>query len=59
MDKNNKLATIFEQIPEYKSHIDRLHNLNDNLLIGITAVICGVETWEQIENHAISKEELF
>ena len=57
MKKDNKLATIFAKIPDYRSHINRLHNLNDILLIGITAVICGAETWEQIEYYAKSKEK--
>jgi predicted transposase YbfD/YdcC len=57
MTKDNKLTTIFAQISDYRSHINRLHNLNDILLIGITAVISGAETWEQIEYYAKSKEE--
>lgn len=57
MTKDNKLTTIFRQISDYRSHINRLHNLNDILLIGITAVISGAETWEQIEFYAKSKEE--
>ena len=56
MEIKNKLVTIFKQIPDHRSHINRLHNLNDILLIGITSVICGAETWEEMETFAISKE---
>lgn len=56
MQKDNKLTTIFSKIPDHRSYINRLHNLNDILLIGITAVICGAETWDEMETFAISKE---
>ncbi len=56
MKESNKLTTVFSQIEDPRSHINRLHLLNDILLIGITAVICGAETWEQMESFAKSKE---
>lgn len=47
---------IFGQIEDDRSHINRLHNLVDILLIGITSDICGAKTWEQMVVFAKSKE---
>jgi len=56
MKESNKLATVFSQIEDPRSHVNKLHLLNDILLIGITAVMCGAETWKQMESFAKSKE---
>ncbi len=56
MKKSNKLTTIFSQIEDPRSHINKLHLLNDILLIGIISVMCGAETWKQMESFAKSKE---
>ncbi|TXD59117.1 transposase family protein, partial [Polaribacter sp. IC066] len=48
MESSSNLKHIFGQIEDHRSHINRLHNLVDILLIGITSVICGAETWEQM-----------
>jgi hypothetical protein len=56
MKENNKLASIFEQIEDKRSNINKLHKLNDILFIGIVSVISGAETWEQMESFAKSKE---
>jgi len=56
MDTANKLMSIFGTMDDPRSHINKLHNLNDILLIGIISVICGAETWKQMVEFAISKE---
>ncbi len=56
MKKANTLNSIFSQIEDPRSHINKLHLLNDIILIGITAVICGAETWSQMVTFAKSKE---
>ncbi len=56
MDTGNKLMSIFGTMDDPRSHINKLHNLNDILLIGIISVICGAETWKQMVEFAISKE---
>ena len=50
-----KLTTIFSQVEDPRRDITKLHQLNDILLIAILAVICGAETWKDIETFAISK----
>jgi predicted transposase YbfD/YdcC len=59
MKANNKLNTVFNTLTDPRSHINRLHNLNDILLIGIVSVICGAETWKQMVQFAKSKESFF
>ena len=56
MEASGNLKDIFGQIEDHRSHINQLHNLVDILLIGIIAVICGAETWEQMVRFAKSKE---
>src|SRR5699024_4406289 len=45
----------FKQIQDPRSHINRLHELNEVLLIGIISVLCGAETWKQMEEFSKSK----
>jgi DDE_Tnp_1-associated len=52
----NKLFSIFGQIDDPRRDVTRLHKLNDILLIGIIAVICGAETWNNVEGYAQAKE---
>lgn len=53
----NKLSAIFAKIDDPRSHINKLHKLEEILLIGIVSVICGAETWDQMVRFAKSKEE--
>jgi predicted transposase YbfD/YdcC len=53
----SKLLTIFAQIDDPRSHINKLHELEEILLIGIISVMCGAETWEHMVSFSKSKEE--
>jgi len=53
----DQLTSIFNQIDDPRSDINKLHNLIDILLIGIISVICGAETWEHMVKFAKSKED--
>jgi len=57
MDTDNKLMSIFGTIDDPRSHINKLHDLVDILLIGIISVICGAETWKQMVEFSNSKED--
>ncbi|MCG8814149.1 ISAs1 family transposase [Tenacibaculum finnmarkense] len=57
MNSNSKLVSVFGNIEDPRSDINKLHNLVDILLIGIISVICGAETWKQMVEFACSKEE--
>jgi len=53
----NKLADIFGQIKDPRRDITKLHSLNDILLISILAVVCGAETWRDIQTFGTSREK--
>ena len=55
--KIDAFKDCFAQINDPRSHINKLHELNDVLVICIVAVICGAETWKQMEEFAQSKEK--
>lgn len=57
MKNSNDLKTIFGQIEDHRSPVNRLHNLVDILLISIISVICGAETYEQMTEFGRSKEK--
>lgn len=59
MKTSNKLNSVFTTLTDPRSHINRLHLLNDILLIGTVSVICGAETWKQMIQFAKSKESFF
>lgn len=53
----NKFKSIFSQIDDPRSHINKLHKLEDILLIGIISVICAADTWKNMETYAKAKED--
>jgi predicted transposase YbfD/YdcC len=52
----SKLRSIFSQIDDPRSDINKLHKLEDILLIGIIAVICAADTWKDMETFGKAKE---
>ena len=52
-----KLISIFGQVDDPRSDINKLHNLNDILLIGIISVICAADTWKNMEAYARAKKD--
>lgn len=56
MKTKSNLVNIFEDMEDYRSHINKRHNLTDILVIGVISVICGAETWKQMSAFARSKE---
>lgn len=53
----NKLTSIFNKIDDPRRDLTKLHKLNDILLIGIISVICGADSWNEMELYAQEKEE--
>jgi len=53
----SKLITAFSQVKDPRRDITKLHLLNDILLISILSVICGAETWKDIQTFASAKED--
>jgi predicted transposase YbfD/YdcC len=52
-----KLLSIFKQIEDSRRDISKLHDLNDILVMALIAVICGADTWNNIEQYCKAKEE--
>ncbi len=57
LNTTNKLKTIFGQIPDFRRSHKQLYDLESILLIGIISVICGADSWNEMENYACSKED--
>lgn len=57
MNKSTDLLTVFSQIEDPRSDINKLHNLTDILLIGIISVICAADTWKNMHAYAKAKED--
>ena len=57
METTRKLRSIFSQIDDPRRDLTKLHQLNDILLIGIISVICGADSWNEMELYAQEKEE--
>lgn len=55
--KEKLFRSYFEQLDDPRSHINKPHNLNDVLIVAVIAVLCGAETWKQMEEFAKSKEK--
>ena len=53
----NNFKSIFSNIDDPRSDINKLHRLDDILLIGIIAVICAADTWKDIEAYANARED--
>ena len=57
MKTTNNFKSIFSNIDDPRSDINKLHKLEDILLIGIISVICAADTWKDMETYAKAKED--
>jgi len=57
MKTTNKLKTIFGNIEDFRRSHRKVYELESILLIGIISVICGANSWNEMESYAQSKEE--
>lgn len=57
METTDELKSIFSRIDDPRSDINKLHKLEDILLIGIISVICAADTWKNMETYARAKED--
>ena len=56
MKATNKLLATFGQIDDPRRDLGKEHELSDILLIGIISVICGANSWNEMEQYGIEKE---
>ena len=57
LEVTNKLKAVFGQITDFRRSQRKLYDLESILLIGIISVICGAESWNEIEEYALAKED--
>ncbi len=57
MKLKNKLFIFAQTIPDFRLNRKKLHPSENIVFITILAVICGAETWEEIEDYGIVKRE--
>lgn len=55
--KKQLISSIFNELEDPRRDKCKKHLLQDIIMITIAAVICGAETWNQIEEYAIAKQE--
>jgi predicted transposase YbfD/YdcC len=53
---NKSLLSFFGDLEDKRSHINKLHSLESILLIAVSSVVCGAQTWKQMEEFAHSKQ---
>lgn len=57
MKNQNKLFTFAQTIPDFRLNRKKLYPSENIVFITILAVICGAETWEEIEDYGIVKRD--
>lgn len=55
MKIKNKLFTFAKTIPDFRLNRKKLYPSENIVFITILAVICGAETWEEIEDYGVVK----
>jgi len=53
----DRLKAHFADLPDPRAQHSIEHLLIDIVMITICAVICGAESWVEIENYGIAKQE--
>ena len=46
-----------QEVPDPRAHYNQKHNFIDIIIIAVTAILCGMDTWNEIEDWAYSKKE--
>lgn len=54
---NTSALSFFGDLDDKRSHINKLHSLDSILLIAISSVICGAQTWKQMEEFGHAKRD--
>ena len=58
-DTKNEISLFgcMQEIPDPRAPYNQKHNFIDIIVIAVTAVLCGMDTWNEIEDWARSKRE--
>lgn len=55
----NRILTFAKSIPEHRMERRKLHPVENIVFITLCAVICGADTWEDINDFGHAKEDFF
>ena len=57
MENSFSLVGCMEEVPDPRAPYNQKHRLLDIIVIAVTAILCGMDTWNEIEDWAKSKRE--
>ena len=57
MENNFSLVGCMEEVPDPRAPYNQKHKLLDIIVIAVTAILCGMDTWNEIEDWAKSKRD--
>lgn len=57
MENNFSLVGCMEEVPDPRAPYNQKHKILDIIVIAVTAILCGMDTWNEIEYWAKSKRE--
>ena len=57
MENNFSLVRCMEEVPDPRAPYNQKHKFLDIIVIAVTAILCGMDTWNEIEDWAKSKRE--
>ena len=58
-ETGNELSLVgcMKEIPDPRAPYNQMHKFLDIIIIAVTAILCGMDTWNEIEDWAYSKKE--
>ena len=57
MENNFSLVRCMEEVPDPRAPYNQKHKFLDIIVIAVTAILCGMDTWNEIEDWAKSKRD--
>ena len=55
MENTPTLIGCMQEIPDPRAPYNQRHKFLDIIIIAVTAILCGMDTWNEIEDWACSK----
>lgn len=55
METKNSVLSFFASLPDHRIDRTKLHLAEDIVFISIASVICGADTWDEMEDFGLSK----
>lgn len=50
MENNFSLVGCMEEVPDPRAPYNQKHKIPDIIVIAVTAILCGMDTWNEIED---------